>query len=389
MDKFNIGSDIVKIVIAPDSFKGAISARDICTSVKAGVHRVFPKAKVIEIPLADGGEGTQDNLIYSTGGSFLEIEVKGPIGEPVMATIGLLSDQETAIIEMAQASGLTLLSNEERNPKIATSYGTGELIQHALDRNYRKFIIGLGGSATNDGGTGLLKALGVRFYSNDGHELAEGGAALKNLSYIDDSGLDPRILESSFLIASDVTNPLCGPSGASTIFGPQKGASANDIIELDQALLHYSKIVEKQKSIDLCKIVGGGAAGGTGASLVAFLKGKIRPGIEVVMEAIQFEEKIIGADLIITGEGKLDRQTLSGKVITGVSKIARKRQIPVIALCGSLQLDGKQINALGIRSAFSIVPAPCTLETAMENSSMWTMECTEQIMRLLKGFSSK
>lgn len=302
MFKFNVGSDLVKIVIAPDSFKGAISARDICTSVKTGVHRVFPKAEVIEIPLADGGEGTMENLVYSTGGSFLDIEVKGPIGAPVMATIGLLSDQETAIIEMAQASGLTLLSNEERNPKIATSYGVGELIKHALDRNYRKFIIGLGGSATNDGGTGLLKALGVRFYSNDGHELAEGGAALINLAYIDESGLDPRILESSFLIASDVTNPLCGPTGASTIFGPQKGASASDVIELDQALFHYSKIVQKQKNIDLCKIIGGGAAGGTGASLVAFLKGTIRSGIEVVMEAIQFEEKIIGADLIITGK---------------------------------------------------------------------------------------
>ncbi len=243
MFKFNIGSDLVRIVIAPDSFKGAISARDICTSVKAGVHRVFPKAEVIEIPLADGGEGTMENLVCSTGGSFIEFEVKGPVGIPVLATIGLLGDQETAVIEMAQASGLTLLSNEERNPKLATSYGTGELIKHALDKNYRKFIIGLGGSATNDGGTGLLKALGVKFYSNNGHELAEGGAALINLASIDDSGLDPRILESSFSIASDVTNPLCGPSGASAIFGPQKGASANDVIELDHALFHYSKIV--------------------------------------------------------------------------------------------------------------------------------------------------
>ncbi|KOP82498.1 glycerate kinase [Bacillus sp. FJAT-21945] len=377
----------MKIVIAPDSFKGAISARDICTSMKAGVHRVFPKAEVIEVPLADGGEGTMENLVYSSGGSFIEFEVKGPIGTPVLATIGLLGDQETAVIEMAQASGLTLLSREERNPLLATSYGTGELIKHALDRNYRKFIIGLGGSATNDGGTGLLKALGVRFYSNDGLELAEGGAALINLAFIDDSGIDPRIKESSILIASDVTNPLCGPNGASTIFGPQKGASASDVMKLDQALFHYSKIVQKQKNMNLCKIVGGGAAGGTGAALAAFFRSSIRSGIEVVMGAIQFEEKIKGADLIITGEGKLDSQTLSGKVITGVSKIAKKHHIPVIALCGSLLLDEYQMNELGISSAFSIVPGPCSLETAMANSSKWTIERTEQIMRFLSALT--
>ncbi|WP_102275513.1 glycerate kinase [Cytobacillus massiliigabonensis] len=374
----------MKIVVAPDSFKGAISAREVCTSVKTGVHHVFPKAEVIEIPLADGGEGTMENLVYSSGGSFIDFEVKGPIGKPVLATIGLLGDQETAVIEMAQASGLTLLSKEDRNPLLTTSYGTGELIKHALDRNYRKFIIGLGGSATNDGGTGLLKALGVRFYSNDGYELADGGAALINLAFIDDSALDPRIRESSFLIASDVTNPLCGPNGASIIFGPQKGATARDVIKLDQALFHYSKIVQKQKHMDLCKIVGGGAAGGIGAALAAFFQTTIRSGIEVVMGAIQFEEKIKGANLIITGEGNLDSQTLSGKVITGVSKIAKKQHIPVIALCGSFLLDKYEINELGISSAFSIVPGPCSLETAIINSSKWTIERTELIMRLLK-----
>lgn len=387
MFKINKGGVSVKIVVAPDSFKGAITAREICTAVKTGVHHVFPEADVIELPLADGGEGTMETLVLTSRGTFIELEVKGPLGKPVLASIGLLSDQKTAVIEVAQASGLTLLSEDERNPLLATTYGTGELIKHALDRNYRKFIIGLGGSATNDGGTGMLKALGVRFFSNDGHELAEGGAALINLAFIDDSGLDPRIKESSFLIASDVTNPLCGPNGASTIFGPQKGASASDVIKLDQALLHYSKIVQKQKKMDLCQIVGGGAAGGMGAALSAFLQAKIQSGIEVVMESIQFEERIAKANLIITGEGKLDSQTFSGKVITGVSKYAKKQKIPVIALCGSLQLNGNQINELGINSAFSIVPGPCSLETAIASSAKWTIERTEQIMRLLKGVS--
>ena len=379
----------MKIVAAPDSFKGANSAREICTAIKTGVHRVFPEADVIELPLADGGEGTMENLVYSTGGSFIEVEVTGPIGKPVLASIGILADQKTAVIEMAQASGLPLVTKEERNPLLATSYGTGELIRHVLDRNYRNFIIGLGGSATNDGGTGMLKALGVKFHTCDGQEIAEGGANLIHLDSFDDTGFDSRIKDSSFLIASDVTNLLCGPNGASVIFGPQKGASPKDVTLLDQALFHFSTIVQKQMNLDLRKIIGGGAAGGMGAAFAAFFQATMRPGIEVVMESIQFEEKLKGADLIITGEGKLDSQTLSGKVIAGVCKLAKKQQIPVIALCGSLHLNASQMNELGICSGFSIIPEPCSLELAMKNSAKWTIERTEQIMRMLNVMGRK
>ncbi|MBM6618125.1 glycerate kinase [Bacillus suaedaesalsae] len=377
----------MNIVVAPDSFKGSISARDICTAVEKGVLRVFPQASVVGLPLADGGEGTMENLVYASGGSKFEVVVKGPLGKPVTASVGILGDKETVIIEMAQASGLTLVSENEKKPFLATSYGTGELIKYALDRNYRKFIIGLGGSATNDGGTGMLKALGVRFFSSDGKDLPEGGGALSRLDHFDDSGIDPRIKESSFIIASDVTNPLCGPNGASSIFGPQKGASPEDVTILDQALLNFSKIVQKQRQIDICQIVGGGAAGGMGAALVAFLQASIQSGIDVVMDAVQFGEKVKDANFIITGEGKLDSQTLSGKVIAGVSKMAKKHQIPVIALCGGLELDGNQMDELGIVSGFSIVPGPCTLEGAMEKSAKWMEERTEQIMRLVKVFS--
>ncbi|MEK3992247.1 glycerate kinase [Robertmurraya sp. FSL R5-0851] len=376
----------MKIVVAPDSFKGSISARDICTAVEKGVLRVFPQASVVRLPLADGGEGTLDNLVFASGGTKFEVKVKGPLGKPVKASIGILGDEETAVIEMAQASGLPLVSEDEKNPLLATSYGTGELIKYALDRNYRKFIIGLGGSATNDGGTGMLKALGVRFLNSDGKELPEGGGALLSLDHFDDSDLDPRIKESSFLIASDVTNPLCGLNGASAIFGPQKGASTEDVTLLDQALLNFSEITQKQKEIDLCQIVGGGAAGGMGAALVAFLDASIQSGIDVIMEAIKFEEIIKDANFIITGEGKLDSQTLSGKVIAGVSKVAKKRRIPVIALCGGLQINSTQMDELGIIGGFSIVPGPCSLESAMQNSAKWTEERTEQILRITKVF---
>lgn len=377
----------MNIVVAPDSFKGSISARDICRAVEKGVLRVFPQASVIALPLADGGEGTMENLVFASGGSKFEVVVKGPLGKPVTASIGVLGDKETVVIEMAQASGLTLVSENEKNPFLATSYGTGELIKYALDQNFRKFIIGLGGSATNDGGTGMLKALGVRFFSSDGKELPEGGGALTRLDHFDDSGLDPRIKESSFIIASDVTNPLCGPNGASAIFGPQKGASPEDVTVLDQALLNFGKIVQKQRKIDICQIVGGGAAGGMGAAFVAFLQALIQSGIDVVMDAVQFDEKVKDANFIITGEGKLDSQTLSGKVIAGVSKSAKKHQIPVIALCGGLELDSTQMDKLGIVGGFSIVPGPCSLESAMEKSAKWTEERTEQIMRIAKVFS--
>lgn len=374
----------MKIVVAPDSFKGSISARELCASFKKGVLRVFPHAEVVEMPLADGGEGTLENMVYASEGRLVEVEVKDPLGRPIRAAYGVLGDGRTVVIEMAQASGLPLLTEEEKNPLITTSYGTGELIRHALDAGYRHFIIGLGGSATNDGGTGMLRALGVKFYDKDGLPLPEGGGALSHLDHFDESGMDPRIKEAVFTIASDVTNPLCGPDGASAVFGPQKGATPDMVRILDQGLDRFGEIIFRQKGIDIRNVPGSGAAGGVGAALMAFLRAKMKSGIEVVMEAIGFEKSIRDADLVITGEGKLDAQTLSGKVIAGVSRVARSRNVTVIALCGGIQLEGHQLDELGVAAGFSIVPGPCTLEEAMEKASNWVVDRTEQIMRLLK-----
>lgn len=376
----------MKVVIAPDSFKGSVSAPEICKLVKKGILNVFPDAQVSEIPLADGGEGTMENMVYSTNGSITTVNVSDPLGRNIMAGYGILGDKETVIIEMAQASGLPLVTDEEKNPLITTSYGTGELIKHAIDEGYREFIIGLGGSATNDGGTGMLRALGVKFYNALGKELIDGGEDLINLAYIDETGIHPKLKDCNFIIASDVVNKLCGKEGASAVFGPQKGATPQMVDVLDQALYHFSEIVLKQKSSNMRNLEGGGAAGGLGAALITFLKAELKSGISVVMDAILFEEQVNNANLLITGEGRLDSQTLSGKVIAGVTKVTNKYNIPTFALCGGLELNSSQINRLGLLSAFSIVPGPCTVQTAIENAPEWIEERTVQIMNIIKVF---
>lgn len=363
---------------------------DICSAVKKGVLKVFPNANVIEIPLADGGEGTMENMIYATSGSKKQVMVTGPLGDKITAEYGVLGDHKTVVVEMAQASGLTLLQEYERNPLITTSFGTGELIKAALDDGYRKFIVGIGGSATNDGGIGMLKALGIKFYKKDGSLLPEGGASLIDLDCIVDASLDHRIKESTIIIASDVTNPLCGPNGASAVFGPQKGATPEMVKALDGGLNNFAEIVHKQKNIDIRELTGGGAAGGMGAALITFLGAELHSGVHVIMEKLSFEEIIKDADLIITGEGRLDSQTLSGKLITGVSKIAGKHEVPVIALCGGLNLEVTRLSEeLGLLSAFSIVPGPCTVEEAMKQAVDWIPERIEAIMRIMKFQWSK
>ncbi|MCM3080212.1 glycerate kinase [Brevibacillus invocatus] len=377
----------MKIVVAPDSFKGSISARDLCAAVCRGIHAADPKIDVIELPLADGGEGTVDNMVYSTQGETRLVQVNDPLGRPIRAAYGILGDHATVIIEMAQASGLPLLKPDERNPLITSSFGTGELVLHALNAGYRKFIIGLGGSATNDGGAGMLKALGAAFYDQDGVLLPKGGASLEKLSYIDLSGLDKRLQESTFTIASDVNNPLCGANGASTVFGPQKGATPEMVQRLDMALSRFADVVEKQLGIDVRHLPGSGAAGGMGAALLAFLHAEFKSGIELVMDAIHFEQKIQAADLIITGEGKLDEQTMAGKVIAGVCKKAKPYQIPTIAICGGMELTSDQMDEIGLLAGFSIVPKPCSLEQAMEQAEGWAQERVEQIIRFMKRFA--
>lgn len=374
----------MKIIIAPDSFKGSISAKQLCASIKEGIMRVFPQSEVIELPLADGGEGTMENLVYASKGSMVKLEVRDPLNRPVNASYGVLGDGKTVVIEMAQASGLPLLADEERNPLITTSYGTGELVTHALDAGYRRFIIALGGSATNDGGAGMMQALGLVLTDAAGQPLPPGGAALLQLAHMDSTKLDPRLRESSFDIACDVTNPLCGPNGASAIFGPQKGATAEMVSLLDAALLHYGQMIRREFGIDVLHTPGSGAAGGMGAALYGFFNAQMLSGIEMMLEQLEWQKHLPGTTLIITGEGKLDDQTLSGKVIAGVCRSAFPYRIPVIALCGMLELSGDELNKLGLQAAFSIAKGPVSLETALENTAQWAMEQTEQVMRMWK-----
>ncbi len=372
----------MKIVIAPDSFKGSLSASQLCRIISQSIHKIDSNIELISIPLADGGEGTMENMVHSTGGKEIRCNVLDPLNRPIPAKFGVLGNEETAMIEMAQASGLPLLLDSERNPLITTSYGTGQLIKHALDMGYRRFIIGLGGSATNDAGIGMLRALGMKFFNQHHKPIHDGGGSLAELAYIDDSGFDYRIKESTFLVASDVENPLCGENGASAVFGPQKGADYQMVKTLDENLHHFADIILKQKGIDILSIAGGGAAGGMGAALVTFMNATIGSGIETVMKEVHFAEKILNADLIITGEGKLDHQTLSGKVIKGVCRQAGLKGIPVIALCGQLDLKPYSIQELGLLAAFSIINKPCSLETAFSQSEEWVGDVIEHILRV-------
>ncbi|WP_077624712.1 glycerate kinase [Sediminibacillus massiliensis] len=376
----------MKVVVAPDSFKGSVSAKDICLAVETGIKRVFSDAIVDQIPLADGGEGTMENLVFASNGSTYPVNVTGPLGDKVQAAYGVMGDGMTVVIEMAQASGLPLVPENKRNPMVTTSYGTGELIKHALHAGYRKFIIGLGGSATNDGGVGMLQALGINFYDENGKHISKGGRGLLDLKTYDGSGLDTRVKESHFTIASDVTNRLCGPNGASAIFGPQKGATPEMIDKLDMALNNFAEIVEKKTGINVKEMQGGGAAGGMGAALLAFLGAEIKSGINVVMEQTGFEERLKDADLLITGEGKLDGQTLSGKVIKGVCAPAVKQDVPIIALCGTVDIGTDKSNDMGLLCALSIVPGPCSLETALREAPAWITERTEAIMQIIKHY---
>lgn len=374
----------MKIIIAPDSFKGSISAKSLCSAIQSGIKNVYPTSTIVDVPMADGGEGTMENLVHATNGKIITLQATDPMGRQIETSFGVLGDGKTAVIEMAQVSGLPLIEEDEKNPLIASSFGTGELIVDALNKGYREFIIGLGGSATNDGGVGMLKALGVTFYKENGEPIDNRVDSLLELSKIDTSGIDPRIKEASFIIASDVTNPLCGVNGASYIFGPQKGANPEMVKLLDQSLKHYGQVIDEQFYNGIETVPGAGAAGGMGAALIAFLQAEVRSGIEMTLEVTSFRTIIKDADLIITGEGRLDKQTLSGKVIYGISKIAQEEHVPVIALCGLNELHSEELDELGVASAFSIVPGPCSLEVAMSSASEWATHASEMIMRLYK-----
>ncbi|MFD2671712.1 glycerate kinase [Marinicrinis sediminis] len=380
----------MKIVIAPDSFKGSISAGALCDAIEKGINTVCPNAMIHKLPLSDGGEGLVSSLVQSCGGTYRYAQVNDPLGREIKASYGIMDDGQTAVIEMAEASGLTLLQDAERDPMRADSYGTGQLIQHALSQGCRRFVIGLGGSATVDGGMGMLRALGIRWLDARGNEIKQtGGQALLEIDRYDRSRLDERLRESSFVIASDVTNPLCGPNGAAAIFGPQKGASEQQVSVLEEALARYAHCLEAQEGMKVSALSGAGAAGGMGAAFAVFLGAKLASGIEYVMEATKLSEAMATADLVITGEGKLDQQTLSGKVIAGVCQLGQRHQVPVVALCGSVSLSLQEMKQIGLAAGFSIVPGPCSLEEAMRHAPAWAEERMMQIMRTMQCFENR
>lgn len=355
----------MKIVIAPDSFKECLTAAQVAQAIETGLKQVLPDAVYVKVPVADGGEGTLQSLVDATGGKLIETMVTGPMGEPVPACFGLLGDGETAVIEMARASGIELVPADQRNPLISTTAGTGELILSALDHGIKRMIVGIGGSATNDGGAGMMQALGVRLLDRDGNDLPYGGAALAQLVSIDARRMDKRLQSVEFIAACDVDNPLTGANGASAVFGPQKGASPEMVQQLDQALQHYARIIERDLAVGVEHQPGAGAAGGMGAALLAFLRAELQPGIDIVMEAVDLAGHMSGADLVITGEGRIDSQTAQGKTPVGVARIAKQFGLPVIALAGSVGSGVEAVYKSGIDALFPIVHGAVPLSEAL------------------------
>lgn len=374
----------MKFVLAPDSFKESMSAKTAAFAMKKGIMKVFPEAECVIVPMADGGEGTLESLVSATEGEIIKTDVIGPLGKKVTAEYGLLGDSETAVIEMASASGLQLIKPEDRNPLHTTSYGTGQLIKHALDKGVNRILIGIGGSATNDGGVGMLQALGVSFKDKDGEELPFGGGALKHLHTIDTSGLDERIHNVQIDVACDVNNPLIGPTGASAIFGPQKGATRDMVTILDHNLTHYAKVIKEQLGEDIAFVAGAGAAGGMGAGLLAFLSARLKKGIDLVIEYTRLEEYVKDADFVFTGEGSIDGQTLYGKTPYGVATVAKKYSVPVIAFAGKIGNDIDALYENGFNAIVGILKEVTSLKESLESGESNLAFATENVCRILK-----
>ncbi|MDO4757404.1 MAG: glycerate kinase [Parabacteroides sp.] len=354
-----------KIVIAIDSFKGCLTSTEVIQAAMEGVRQTDPSCEVVPIPISDGGEGLLSSLspIYDIKKRILSVH--GPWMEAIRGEYGISSDGKTAFIEMANVSGLPLVPKENRNPMLTTTYGTGELIHDALEQGCREFIVGIGGSATNDAGLGMLQALGFRFLDKEGNELGVGGEILGKVVHIDKSNIHPALADAHFTIACDVQNPFCGPEGAAYVFAPQKGATPEMVKILDEGMVSLSQTILSETGIDISNYPGAGAAGGLGGGFIAFLNAELKLGIQLILEALHFEEQIQGADFILTGEGKMDRQTLMGKVPFGILQAARKHRIPVIAIAGSIE-DVELLNQAGFQGVFSITPQPISLEKAME-----------------------
>ncbi|TQR26747.1 glycerate kinase [Lysinibacillus sphaericus] len=356
----------MKVVISPDSYKGTLSAFEVAKAMQAGILAVDPSIDTIILPVADGGEGTLESLVASTNGRYISHHVLDPLGRVIEAKYGVLGDNETCVIEMAQASGIMLLQEKEKNPELASTYGTGQLIKAALDKGFRKFIIGIGGSATNDAGIGMLKALGLQLKKEDGTLIAEGVSALLDLASIDTRQLDPRLAEATFNIACDVDNPLIGERGATAIFGPQKGVKEHQIAYFDNCIKQFADIIEKQFDIRLHDCKGAGAAGGTGGALIAFLNGSFHAGIDIVMDAVQLKKHLKGAGFVMTGEGQSDRQTLHGKAPIGVAKAATSANVQAILLSGAIEENDRSALLKYFTVVESLVDENISVQQAMQ-----------------------
>jgi glycerate kinase len=372
----------LRIVISPQAFKQSISAREAALAIQRGILQAAPDAETILIPVADGGDGTLAALIDTTGGAYHQATVTGPLGEPVDARWGVMGDGETAVIEMALASGLALIPDNRRDPRHATTCGTGELMRAALEDGYRRVIVGLGGSATNDGGAGMASALGARFLDAGGDQLPPGGAALANLAHVDTSALHPDMSATTIIGATDVTNPLCGETGASAIFGPQKGATPEMVSELDGCLANLARVVRSDLGIDVLHTPGSGAAGGLGAGLIAFAGAELRSGIDMVCDVLDFDRHAREADLIITGEGRADRSTAFDKAPVGIARRARQFGVPTILVAGSLGPGYETLYGHGIDAVLPIAEEPADLDSSLRRGSELLQRAAERAIRL-------
>ena len=375
----------MKIIIAPDSYKGSLTSMEVARAVEKGIRRVLPRARCTSVPMADGGEGTVQSLVDATGGRFIRKKVKGPAGKAVTARYGMLADGETAVIEMAEASGLPLVSGRSRNPMKTTTFGTGELMVDAMNKGARRIIIGIGGSATTDGGAGMAQALGVRFRDSRGSIIrgAAAGGMLDRIADIDMSKLHAAVAKTTITVACDVDNPLYGKRGAAYVFGPQKGATPAAVKKLDANLRHFGGVIKRSLGRDVAKIRGAGAAGGLGAGLMAFAGAELRSGIDIVIEAVHLERHVKTADLVITGEGQVDVQTAYGKTPAGVARVAHRYQVPVIAIGGGLADDARNVFSHGIDGIEAAVARPMSLDEAVALSKEMIANAAERVMRLI------
>ena len=374
---------MTKYVVAPDSFKESMTAKEVCDAMEKGIKKADSAAEVIKVPMADGGEGTVDSLVDATNGQRVIVEVTGPLGNKISAYYGILGNGTTAVIEMAKASGLEIVEKKKRNPMITTTFGTGELIRDALDHNVKEIIIGLGGSSTNDGGSGMAQALGAKLLDQNNNQISFGGGNLDKLDKIDISDLDSRLQDVKIILASDVTNPLIGKDGASRVFGPQKGATPEMVEKLENNLQHYAKIIKRDLNKDVASVSGAGAAGGLGAGLMAFTTCEMSRGVDLAIEVTKLEEKVKSADYVFTGEGGTDFQTKFGKTPYGVAKLGKKYHKPVISLAGYLGEGIDSLYSEGFTAIFGIIPGACDLSTALKNGPSNVARTTENIVRLL------